>query len=129
METRLLKPTIEQHSEDIQTLRKTLTELTASIHVLAESQKDLGKMKRSQIQNNIDIKSLQQSANQLEVALHKVHDRIYALETYQITTIATNKARSGLMEKVAQYGPIVIGSLLAFVTASVALIIKELSLH
>jgi predicted RNase H-like nuclease (RuvC/YqgF family) len=129
MEICVLKPKIEENSRDIQTLKNILSELTTSIHVLAEGQKNLSEVIRLQIQHNMEIQSLKQSTNQLEETLHTVHDRIHSLETYKITTIASNEARSGLVAKVIQYAPAIIGALLAFLTISTALIIKELALR
>lgn len=128
MDTCQLKPFVERNTHDIKAFKKTLAELTTTVHMLAEGQKNLGELMHSQVQHNVEIEALKHTSHELNTTLDKLHERINALETYQLTTTAANKARFGLIEKVAQYGPIVIGILLAFVTVDTVLTIKELTL-
>jgi predicted RNase H-like nuclease (RuvC/YqgF family) len=122
-----IKLFVEKSSHDIKALRKTITELTTNIHALAEGQKNLSELVHSEMQHSMHVEPLKQTANELNTALAKIHDRIDALEKYQLTTVAANKARFSVIEKIAQYAPLALGALLAFVTVDTVLALKELA--
>ncbi len=100
-----LKPAVDKNTQDIQALTKSLVELAASVRVLAEGQKDLGDLVRSQVEHNLEIQSLKQSLRDLHGVMNKAHERVEVLEAHRLSTIAANKARSGLVEKLIRYAP------------------------
>ncbi len=123
-----LKPAVDKNTQDIQALTKSLVELAASVRVLAEGQKDLGDLVRSQVEHNLEIQSLKQSLRDLHGVMNKAQERVETLEAHRLSTIAANKARSGLVEKLIRYAPVIVAALLAFVTIGAAITIKELAL-
>ncbi len=126
MPTYASKASVEKNTRDIQALAASLAELAASVRVLAEGQKDLGELVRSQVEHNVEISTLKQNLREIQTLLNQTHQRIVVLEEYRLTTQAASDAKSGLIVKTVKYGPIIIAALLVFITIGIAL--KELSL-
>lgn len=123
-----LKPSVEKNTQDIQALTKSLVELATSVRALAEGQKDLGDLVRSQVEHNVEIQSLKQRVRDLHEVMNKAQERVGVLEVHHLSNVAAKAASSGLLDKMLKYAPIVMTALLAFVSIGAALTIKELSL-
>lgn len=128
MDTNGFQPTVEKNAQDIQALTRVLADLTNNVHSLLKAQKDLRNLFRSQIEHNMEIQSLKVSVHQLSDDLHRLNERINALETHQLTVAAASKARSSLVDTIAKYGPVVATALLALISIVAILAIKELGL-
>src|SRR5689334_11789654 len=102
-----LNPAIEKHTKQIQLLTHHLSELTNNVRNLAEAQKDLRNLFRSQIEHNMEIQSLKFNFRELNETLQKIHERINMLEAHQMTTHAVSTARSNLVDAIIRYAPII----------------------
>jgi hypothetical protein len=121
-----LQSSVEQNTRDIQALTASLAELAVSVRSLAEGQKSLGDLVRSQVEHNIEIQAIKQDLRDFQEIFKQIHQRIGALEDYRITTQAADLARTNLVMKTLKYGPIIIAALMAFITLGITL--KELKL-
>ncbi len=119
-----VKTEVASQAEDIAMLTTSLNELTTTVRVLAEGQKGLGDLIRSQIEHNMEISNIKQLMSELKTGFGKSEKRLMQLEAYKLTTEAANQARSGLLAAAIKYGPIVAAILLALIGVGITL--KEL---
>lgn len=121
-----MQASVERNTSDIKTLTASVTELVSTVRVLAEGQKHLGELVRSQVEHNLEITTIKQTLRDVRDTQSDYARRLQAVEEYKLATLAANEARHGLLTACVKYGPIVLTVLFGLIT--IGILIKEISL-